>query len=69
MEDSRAIEDMRTLHSVDEAADILGRSHWTVRWRIRHGLMQPVHIGKRLFLSSTELLRVLGKERAKKVHR
>jgi hypothetical protein len=69
MESKATIEHTGTLHSVDQAAGILGRSHWTVRWRIQHGLMHPVRIGRRLFLSSTELLRVLGEERARKGHK
>jgi hypothetical protein len=65
VKDNVATETLGTLHSVDQAADILCRSHWTVRWRARHGLMNPVRLGRRLFFQTEELLRVLEEERKK----
>jgi hypothetical protein len=69
VEDNLANQTPEMLHSVDEAAGILRRSHWWVRWLIRHGRLRPTRVGRRLFVSSTELLRALGKERAKKRRR
>ena len=59
MEDDSATKTSGTLHSIDQTAALLGKSHWCVRWRIRHGLIQPVRVGRRLFIESRELLRVL----------
>lgn len=62
MDDNSTTESLGPLHSVDEA----GLSHWTVRWRIRHGHLKPVRVGRRLMLFSRELLRVLAEEHKRK---
>ena len=65
MEDSTRDENSRTLHSIEASADILQKSHWTLRWRIKHGNMRPVRVGRRLFFETAELLRVLETQRRK----
>lgn len=65
MGDNAQGEGSGTLHSIERSADILRKSHWTLRWRVKHGYMQPVRLGRRLFFESRELLRVLEEERRK----
>lgn len=48
---------MTSLKSVDQAADLLGISPWTVRAYVRDGHLRPVRIGRRVLLEETELER------------
>ena len=51
---------MRTLKSVEEAAELLGISPWTVRSYIRDGKLQPVRLGRRVLIEETELERFVA---------
>jgi len=56
-------EGFEKLLSLDEAAAILRRSHWTLRRDIKHGRMSGLRIGKKLFVEASELHRVLTESR------
>jgi excisionase family DNA binding protein len=51
---------MQPLKSVEEAAQLLGISPWTVRGYIRDGKLQPVRLGRRVLLSEQELERLVS---------
>ena len=51
---------MRPLRSVEEAAELLGISKWTVRSYIKTGKLKPVRIGRRILLAEDELERFVG---------
>jgi len=51
---------MRPLKSVEEAAELLRISPWTVRSYIRDGKLKPVRLGRRVLLAEEELERVVA---------
>ena len=51
---------MRALKSVEEAAELLGISKWTVRSYIRKGELHPVRLGRRVLVEETELERLIA---------
>jgi excisionase family DNA binding protein len=51
-------------YSIQEAASALSISPWTVRARIRSGAISPTHIGTRVIIETSELLRFLSAGRA-----
>ena len=55
---------MNRLHSIEESAEILGISPWTVRKYIREFKLQPVRIGRRVLLEEAELQRFVADSRA-----
>jgi excisionase family DNA binding protein len=57
---------MERLRSVNEAAEVLGISVYTVRKYIKLGKLTPVRIGRRVLLEEAELQRFIlaGKVRA-----
>jgi excisionase family DNA binding protein len=54
---------MNHLHGIEESAEILGISPWTVRKYIREFKLQPVRIGRRVLLEETELQRFVSQSR------
>ena len=48
---------MRSLRNVNQAAELLGISPWTVRAYIRGGKLMAVRLGRRVLLSEDELER------------
>jgi len=65
VENNAHADDPNTLHSLDTAAWILKKTHWTLRYHIRRGNLRPVRLGRRLFFTTAELLRMLEKKRKK----
>jgi excisionase family DNA binding protein len=58
---------MTSLKNVNQAAELLGISPWTVRAWIREGKLVPVRLGRRVLLTEEELERLiaLGQGRTK----
>jgi len=52
---------MKALKSVEETAELLGLSVWTVRAYIRDGKLRPVRLGRRVLLAENELERLVAK--------
>lgn len=57
---------MRALKSVEEAAELLGISKWTVRGYIREGKLKSVRLGRRVLLAEDELERLVAKSQEPK---
>jgi excisionase family DNA binding protein len=55
---------MTKLLSVEQAAELLGISPWTVRSYIRQGKLRAVRIGRRVLLEEAELARFVERSRA-----
>jgi excisionase family DNA binding protein len=51
---------MQPLKSVEQAAQVLGISPWTVRSYIRVGKLKPVRLGRRVLLAEDELERLVA---------
>jgi len=51
---------MRALKSVDEAAELLRISKWTVRSYIKAGKLKPVRLGRRVLIEEAELERIVA---------
>jgi excisionase family DNA binding protein len=51
---------MQPLRSVEQAAELLGISRWTVRSYIRTGKLKPVRLGRRVLLAEDELERFVA---------
>jgi phage antirepressor YoqD-like protein len=50
------------LFNLEDAAKVLGRiSSWTLRKHLRQGTVAAVRIGRRLFISQTEIQRIQTK--------
>ena len=54
---------MESLKSVDETADALGLSPWTIRLYLRQGKIRPVRIGRRVLIEPREIQRVIEEGR------
>lgn len=50
---------------VEEAAESLGLSRWTIRSYIRDGKIRPTRIGRRVLIEIAEIERLLQAGRAK----
>jgi excisionase family DNA binding protein len=55
---------MKALKSVEETAELLGLSVWTVRAYIRDAKLRPVRIGRRVLLEESELERFVAFSKA-----
>jgi len=55
---------MEHLRSIEESAEILGISPWTIRKYVREFKLQPVRIGRRVLLEEAELQRFVADSRA-----
>jgi len=51
---------MKPLKSVEEAAELLGISTWTVRGYVRDRKLKPVRLGRRVLLEEEELERFIA---------
>ncbi len=51
---------MKRLYSVEDAAEVLSISKWTVRKYISEGKLSAVRIGTRVLLEDTELERFIS---------
>ena len=58
---------MKALRSVEETAELLGISIWTVRGYIRSGMLQPVRLGRRVLLEESELERFVAFSKAEPI--
>jgi hypothetical protein len=55
----RADSERAGLYSIEDSANQLGAiSPWTLRKHVKRGSVKVVHIGRRVFLSATELRRI-----------
>jgi len=50
---------MESLKSIEQAAEVLALSPWTVRAYVRQGKIRPVRIGRRVLLEESELRRIV----------
>lgn len=55
---------MTKLLNVNDAADLLSISPWTVRAYIREGKLRSVRLGRRVLLSETELERLINESQS-----
>jgi excisionase family DNA binding protein len=51
---------MESLKSVEEAAESLGLSPWTIRLYVRQGKIRPVRIGRRVLIEPGEIQRIIA---------
>ena len=58
---------MKALKSVEESAELLGISVWTVRAYIRDAKLRPVRLGRRVLLQESELERFVAFSKAQPV--
>ena len=58
---------MKALKSVEESAELLGISVWTVRAYIRDGKLRPVRLGRRVLLEESELERFVAFSKAEPI--
>lgn len=54
---------MPRLYDVVDSAERLSVSPWTIRAKIREGLIRPVRIGRRVLIEERELERVISEGR------
>ena len=54
---------MESLKSVEEAAEALALSPWTVRLYVRQGKIRPVRIGRRVLIEPQEIRRIVEEGR------
>jgi excisionase family DNA binding protein len=50
---------MEQLKSIEETADTLGLSAWTVRRYVQTGKIRPVRLGRRVLIEQSEIQRVI----------
>jgi excisionase family DNA binding protein len=57
---------LKPLRSIQQAAELLNLSPWTIRAYIREGRLRPVRLGRRVLLTESELERLIaeGQEQA-----
>ena len=51
---------MKPLKNIEQTAELLGISPWTVRSYVKQGKLHPVRIGRRVLLGEDELERFVG---------
>ena len=51
---------MESLKSIEEAAESLGLSPWTIRLYVRKGKIRPVRIGRRVLIEPSEIQRIIA---------
>ena len=57
---------MESLKSIEEAAEVLGLSAWTVRAYVRKGRINPVRLGRRVLIEPCEIERVIAEGRGQR---
>src|SRR3989442_8977624 len=55
---------LEPLLKVEEVANILGRTHWTIRQDIRAGRLRAIRIGRRIMIEPAEVRRVIEEGRS-----
>ncbi|MCU1286375.1 MAG: hypothetical protein JWO13_2725 [Acidobacteriales bacterium] len=55
---------LEPLLTLDEAAQIIRRSHWTMRKYVADGLLRGVRIGRDLLIEQSELRRFIREAKA-----
>jgi len=55
---------MESLKSIEQTAEALGLSPWTIRAYVRQGRIRPVRLGRRVLIEPREILRVIEEGRA-----
>ena len=56
---------LEPLLTIDEAARIIGRTHWTLRRDIKAGKLKCVRIGRRIMIEPSEIRRLIQEGREK----
>jgi hypothetical protein len=56
---------LEPLLGIDEAARIIGRTHWTLRRDIKAGKLGCVRIGRRIMIEPSEIRRLIEEGRKK----
>ena len=51
------------LKDIQEAAEILRRSHWTIRRDVRAGKIRCIRLGRRILFEPAELRRLIAQSR------
>jgi excisionase family DNA binding protein len=54
---------MEPLKSIEQAAETLGLSPWTIRRYVQDGKIRPVRIGRRVLIETSEIERVIEEGR------
>lgn len=54
---------MESLKSIEQAAEMLALSPWTVRLYVRQGKIRPVRIGRRVLIEPPEIRRIIEEGR------
>lgn len=54
---------LEPLMNIAETADILRRSHWTIRRDLREGKIRCVRVGRRILFEQVEIRRFIAKYR------
>ena len=52
-------ESMEPLLNLDEAAEMIGRTHWTLRRDVKAGTLKSVRIGRRIMIEASEIRRLI----------
>jgi len=60
----RGEEHLKPLKSIEQAAELLGISKYTVMGYIRNGLLRPVRLGRRVLLEESELERFVARSKS-----
>lgn len=56
---------VEALLTIDEAARLLGRAHWTLRRDIKVGRLTCVRIGRKIMIEASEVRRLIEEGRQK----
>ena len=66
---TQKLQTIEPLLGIEEAARILGQTHWTLRHFIREGRIRGVRIGRRLMIEPCEIRRFIEEARASRSNR
>ena len=58
---------MEALQNIEEAANTLRLSPWTIRAYIRQGRIKPIRIGRRVLIEPSEIQRIIAEGRVNSV--
>jgi hypothetical protein len=58
---------LERLLNIDEAARIIGRTHWTLRRDIRRGVLKCIRIGRRIMVEPAEIRRLIEEGREPRI--
>jgi hypothetical protein len=54
---------LEPLLKIEDAARILGRTHWTLRHDVKRGRLKCVRIGQRIMIEPSEIRRLIAEGR------